>query len=65
MGGGGRYLISKEDSVWSSKRTRMQGGKAQVQEVRGHAAEDQKTNLNFQLVIKLSGSVHTKIYSRD
>ena len=43
----------------------MQGGKAQVQEVRGHAAEDQKTNLNFQLVIKLSGSMHTKIYSRD
>ena len=30
-----------------------------------HAAEDKKTNLNFQLVIKLSGSVHTKIYSRE
>ena len=29
-----------------------------------HAAQDQKTNLNLQLVIKLSGSVHTKIYSR-
>ena len=57
------YLITKEDSVWSSKRTRMQGGKAQVQEVGGHAADDQKTNLNFQLVIHVWISPHEDLQS--
>ena len=41
----------------------MKGGKAQVQEVGGHAADDQKTNLNFQLVIHVWISPHEDLQS--
>ena len=50
----GRGLIETEGLIQFRKDdgTRIQSGKAQVQEVRGHAVEDQ--NPNFQLVNKLS-----------
>ena len=35
----GLIQFGKEDGIISPERTRMQGGKAQVQEVKGHAAE--------------------------
>lgn len=42
-GGGTRYRgliqFSKEGGIISPERTRMQVGKAQAQEVKGHAAE--------------------------
>ena len=41
---GGLIQFSKEDSISSPERTRMQSGKGQVQEVGGHVAEDQKQN---------------------
>ena len=39
---GGRILFSKDDGISSPQRAITQSKKAQVQEVRGHAAEDQK-----------------------
>ena len=35
----GLIQFGKEDGIISPERTRMQGGNAQVQEVKGHAAE--------------------------
>ena len=35
----GLIQLGKEDGIISPERTTVQGGKAQVQEVKGHAAE--------------------------
>ena len=43
----------------------MQSGKAQVQEVLGHAAQDQKQIWTSSLWITHPGSVHKKCYSRN
>ena len=37
-----RIYFSKDDGFNSSKRTKVDSGKAQVEEVGGHVAEDQK-----------------------
>ena len=48
-----------------SVKARIQSGKTQVQEVEGHAAKDQKTSPNFQLVNKPSRfSPHEVLQSR-
>ena len=57
--GGGLCLIERggsqfSDGIGTPQRTRRLSGKAQVQEVGGNAAEDQKQNLNFQLANKPS-----------
>ena len=38
----GAYSFNPDDGISSPQRTRKQSGKAQVQEVRGHVAENQK-----------------------
>ena len=43
----------------------MQSGKAQVQEVLGHAAQEQKQIQTSSLWINHPGSVHKKFYSRN
>ena len=50
--GGGLISFSKDGVIGSPLRPRIKNGKAQVQEVGGHAAED--TNQSFQLVNKPS-----------
>ena len=64
-GAGGGIQPSKDDSIRSLWRTIIQGGKAQVQEVGGHAAEDQIQIRTSSWLINHQGSVHTKFYSRD
>ena len=39
---GGLILFSEEGGISSPQKARMHSGKSQVQEVGGHAAEDQK-----------------------
>ena len=41
-GGGGVISFSKDGVIGSPLRPRIKNGKAQVQEVGGHAAEDRK-----------------------
>ena len=43
----------------------MQSEKAQVQEVGGHAADNQKQIQTSSWCINHTGSVHTKFYSHD
>ena len=43
----------------------MQSGKAQPQEVRGYATEEQKQIWTFITWINHSGSVQIKVYSHD
>lgn len=43
----------------------MESGKAKVQEVGGHAADDQKKIQTSSWCINRPGSVHTKFYSQD
>ena len=58
------YFI-KDDGSSSPFRTIIQSGKAQVQVVGGHAAEDQKQIRIYSWWIHHLGSVLTKFYSCD
>ena len=54
---GGSFNLTKMMVSVLHKELRIQSGKSQIQEVGGHAAEDQKqirTSSSFQLVNKLS-----------
>ena len=61
-GEGGERLFYLDSSLW---RTKIQGGKPQVQEVGDYAAEDQKQIRTSSCWIYHPGSVHTKFFSRD
>ena len=56
---------SKDDGISSPQRTTIQSRKAWVQEVEGHAAEDQKQVQTPSWWINHPGSVLTKFYSHD
>ena len=54
----GRIYFSKDNGFNSPKRTKVDGGKAQVQEVGGHVAEDQTQIRTCSWWINHPGSVH-------
>ena len=55
---GGAYLKWQRWLYHSPKRTRIQSGKAQVQEVGGHVTKDQKQNWTSSWWMNHPGSVH-------
>ena len=61
----GLIYFSKDDGFSSSKRTKVDSGKAQVREAGGHSAEDQTQIRTCSWWINHPGSVHMKFYSRD
>ena len=66
--GGERIWFKKDDGIIHHKKTRMQSGKAQEQQVGalgGYAAKDQKQIRTSSTWIKCPGSVCTKFYSGD